>query len=703
MAQVTAAPVDAETEAVIHEAPWKPAGGTATDATLPWKAACAALTASLVACIAVIASSAGGGGGGGGGNGAAASSYVGARDQCLMEVPDAAQCPDAFPTWSEAGERAPACGLAVVGAGAGGLYAARRLVADGQFAARDVCVFEATERVGGRTYSVRYADLDLAVDAGAYRTWPEYTPVTHALITDWLGLTVACYDPAEDPCEKFIVVDAVTGHNAGLATYVEKLANDLFEEGARWFPRHQLVALAPASGGGDDARLKLTFANGVAAEAASVLLNVPQRPLLEVLRMSSEALALDRATFDAAHAVQTEIVQKLYLYYEAAWWRELGLVSGDFTLAGDATNMLLKGRYHDGDVVCDADGANCRGFLLAVYEHDYAGETAMFFRRYQRDRPEPISIISGATPEGAAFLEHAHDRLLEYHTYAAVDGNASYTPYEANEVVGNAPPPTFAVLATWNIATLGAGGGWHGWTDLALADAMPAALAAHGAYVVNEAYSKVQGWAEGSLQAADRVLEDHFGLARPWDFPDSPYPIHLAQTQPTEHCDDGTTAAASGGGGAAAGGGSDDVLCFSGDAPLLLADGTAKNLSAAAVGDRVRTGFGDEVGVVTAVLVHPVPGGAAELIAVGDGFLGTRSHPVHVDGIGWVELADAGLSDLGPRDVSIDTLYNLEIDGDEPGVSNHSYVVGDLVASGNGDGHLNELFPRQKVWGAAPP
>ena len=88
---------------------------------------------------------------------------------------------------------------------------------------------------------------------------------------------------------------------------------------------------------------------------------------------------------------------------------------------------------------------------------------------------------------------------------------------------------------------------------------------------------------------------------------------------------------------------------------------------------------------------------------VGDGFLGTRSHPVHVDGIGWVELADAGLSDLGPRDVSIDTLYNLEIDGDAPGASNHSYVVGDLVASGNGDGRLNELFPRQKVWGATPP
>jgi predicted NAD/FAD-dependent oxidoreductase len=340
------------------------------------------LAVALVACIAVIAVEEADNDNDGGGC-ATASSYVGARERCLTEVGVAAQCPDAFPTWPEAGDASPSCGLAVVGAGAGGLYAARRLVAAGEFTASEVCVFEATERVGGRTYSVRYADLDLAVDAGAYRTWPEYTPVTHALITDWLGLSVACYDPSEDPCEKYIVVDAATGANAGLATYVEALAGDLFAAGARWFPRHKLDALAPASSGG----LSLAFANCAAATAATVLLNVPQRPLLEVLRASSAALALPQATFEAAHAVQTEIVQKLYLYYESAWWRELGLTTGDFSLAGDASNMLLKGRYHDGDVTCDENGENCSGFLLAVYAHDYSGESAMFFRRFQRDRP----------------------------------------------------------------------------------------------------------------------------------------------------------------------------------------------------------------------------------------------------------------------------------------------------------------------------
>ena len=79
--------------------------------------------------------------------------YAGARAACLVEVPDASHCPDEFPTWTEDGVDEPDCALAVVGAGAGGLYAAWRLVEAGTYAASDVCVFEATERVGGRTCS----------------------------------------------------------------------------------------------------------------------------------------------------------------------------------------------------------------------------------------------------------------------------------------------------------------------------------------------------------------------------------------------------------------------------------------------------------------------------------------------------------------------------------------------------------------------
>ena len=162
----------------------------------------------------------------------------------------------------------------------------------------------------------------------------------------------------------------------------------------------------------------------------------------------------ERELYDAAHSVQTEVVTKLYLYYEVAWWLKLGLDNGDFEFPGDAQNMLLQGRYHDGHIECD--GSKCYGFLLAVYAHDFSGNKAQFFRRYQRDRPEPVTIISNTDTEGASFLGHAHDRLRQYHLYEAV--NASYTGFEAQQIFDRASDPTFAVLATWNIGTFGAGG-----------------------------------------------------------------------------------------------------------------------------------------------------------------------------------------------------------------------------------------------------
>ena len=76
------------------------------------------------------------------------------------------------------------------GAGTGGLYMALRLIEEKKVTGAGLCVFEATERVGGRIYSLRGMgpDKDLSVDIGGYRTWPRFTPVTHELITKKLGI-----------------------------------------------------------------------------------------------------------------------------------------------------------------------------------------------------------------------------------------------------------------------------------------------------------------------------------------------------------------------------------------------------------------------------------------------------------------------------------------------------------------------------------
>ena len=40
----------------------------------------------------------------------------------------------------------------------------------------------------------------------------------------------------------------------------------------------------------------------------------------------------------------------------------------------------------------------------------------------------------------------------------------------------------------------------------------------HDTFVVNEVYSLLRGWVEGSVKLADEILEQYFGIERPWRF-----------------------------------------------------------------------------------------------------------------------------------------------------------------------------------------
>lgn len=539
-----------------------------------------------------------------------------------------------------------------------------------------------------------------------------------------LGFKVACYDE-DDPCVKFNIVGD-DGEKIGFATFVEELMSRLIDKGACFFPRHNLVSIKHNEDNGSNT---LNFSNGVSTTAShSTILNIPQRSMLEVLRESDlySTSGPEKEAFDAMHSVQTEIVTKLYLYYEDAWWYRMGLKDGDFEMQGDARNMLLQGRYHDGHVKCkpseDGGDEKCYGFLLAVYAHDFSGTKAQYFRRFQRDRPEPVTILSSTNTEDKEFLKHAHDRIVDFHVYGdneAVLNATSYSPFQLRREIEAIVPPTFAVLANWNTAVFGAGGGWHHWTDMSLSDKAMKPLNSLGLHVVNEAFSKVQGWAEGSLLLADEILEEYYGVARPWDFDVPDGVFYLAQTSSEECVAEEDSGSSSGGGGGAATGGGELDLCFVAGSMVELHDGSLIPIEDIQTGDYVATGVDGKVGLVTEKLVHPVEDKAhpSEVVVIsteGGDLVGTPDHPVlfHVPTSDtasssvepmWIELGDAldrNILKNSRRETRfVDFFYNLEIDGHQPGKSSHSYVVNGMVASGLGDNAvLNDLFPRQKAW-----
>lgn len=351
---------------------------------------------------------------------------------------------------------------------------------------------------------------------------------------------------------------------------------------------------------------------------------------------------------------------------------------------------------------------------MAVYNNDLSGNKAQYFRRYQRDRPEPVTLFTENDLEGAEFLRHAHERLVDFHQLYNTNPVVNYTGFQASQVFGSTDPPPYAVLATWNAAIPWAGGAWHSWTDLDNIDTAMEPFVQDNIFVINEAFSKLQGWAEGTIKSADSILEKYFGINRPWDFDVVDINQLVRQTN-SEECvvPTGETSSSGGDSGGSSGGATaeDAILCFHEDSLVEMADGSLRRIQDVRAGDFVATGtegFGEGLGLVTKALVHPVDKEVA--VAVLDTehgeLVGTPDHPVYWHESGeWMELEDVATahSEVGIRLESrfISAFYNLEVDGNilDEAEATHSYVVNGVTASGLGDHEeLNRRFPRQKVF-----
>jgi len=89
------------------------------------------------------------------------------------------------------------CDVAIVGAAAGGVYSAYRLV-ENEFEGT-ICIYEATERIGGRIFSLTKKEIpefeaEWYVELGGYRWNDQFTYMEHKIITELLNLPWRCYD-----------------------------------------------------------------------------------------------------------------------------------------------------------------------------------------------------------------------------------------------------------------------------------------------------------------------------------------------------------------------------------------------------------------------------------------------------------------------------------------------------------------------------
>jgi hypothetical protein len=398
------------------------------------------------------------------------------------------------------------------------------------------------------------------------------------LIMDNLQLPTRPYCASSScPERNLSVITDKNGLNAGMTTFVDSMqAKATATEHARIFLESEVVKISQTNQEGENGvSFTLSFANGSSVQANNLVLNLPQQPLLQLLRASPIAplplTSLGAKTvptvplpLKALKWVKGAASMKLYLIYEDAWWRNhLNLTYGYFNnsaapscqTSGTAIPEFppLSGRYHDGMLICGSDGHSCRGAIEAAYAFDDV--SIGYYRPYLADSTTPAMVYnwpkssmsessSNTTARATAapssdlptasdvdsvgLLTEVHAELVHLHA-AALHKAGVYDQVAAMR-------PTTAVLAIWDRMVAGFGAGIHDWMrDSRSTNSRPGAactgfsdcqknmpslvLQPFGKsmplFIVNEAYSSRVGWCEGSIVMAENALHRHWKLPKP--------------------------------------------------------------------------------------------------------------------------------------------------------------------------------------------
>eukprot|EP00931_Biecheleriopsis_adriatica_P062107 TRINITY_DN37398_c0_g1_i1.p1 TRINITY_DN37398_c0_g1~~TRINITY_DN37398_c0_g1_i1.p1 ORF type:complete len:526 (+),score=65.23 TRINITY_DN37398_c0_g1_i1:64-1641(+) len=365
------------------------------------------------------------------------------------------------------------CNVSVVGAGWAGIYVAWRLLTGEEQVRQSVCLFEAYNRPGGRTYSTRIDDYVL--DVGAYRFAGDmHLPAD--LITKALKLRSVCYDPTcndDDvraevkwpyklPLSKIVDFD---GRHLGYGAALKAMLVEIEDAGGHIYLGAELHSVKR-----DDLRKvwKLQFkTNGqlkAPAEMASnsVLLNLPRSALERVGGLQEATSSRWPALQCSARQFPSTVTEgattsKVYAIYEDAWWvSRLGLLRG--VRENLTTSPPISIHYHDGEVVCigggeDAGGSlrwvparqaskrqKCRGVLQVFYRHSQSCPSSFpdcmnyWTKVPRRNMSDPLTIVSKgprSTHAENALILDVHQKLVEMHKTELISSGLSEEDIEA--------------------------------------------------------------------------------------------------------------------------------------------------------------------------------------------------------------------------------------------------------------------------------
>ena len=235
--------------------------------------------------------------------------------------------------------------------------------------------------------------------------------------------------------------------------------------------------------------------------ARNVILALPQRSV-SLLNKDTFLFRSDRFVDDLS-TVTCEPAAKLFLTFAKPWWKEIptppGQTKTTIHSGQSATDLPMRLCYYLGS------GKDGPSLLLASFTNSIAVEYWNGYLRRNRfglpDRP---------TGEGGS---RRGSLLVDPPPAMVRDAVRQLKAVHGCEV----PDPLSGAFVNWSADPYG--GGFHFWnTHVRSWEVMPRVrrpVPGVNVFLCGEAFSAKQGWVEGAINTAERILETYFGLPRP--------------------------------------------------------------------------------------------------------------------------------------------------------------------------------------------
>lgn len=284
------------------------------------------------------------------------------------------------------------------------------------------------------------------------------------------------------------------------------VANAYMEhEGAKIWSENKMLTFTKDHPQSSSYQYELTFLNLRSNTQWKVYAN---KLVLAMPRKSLELLDQNNFFFSAhdnaelntnIRSIIMEPAFKILMGFERPWWKDLDIDSGH-----SITDLPMRQCYYFG-----TDSQNNNSMLLGSYGDM---ETETFWKALSDDK-----VLFKVRATRSVSLEQLH----ELDDVQATQFMVSELMNQLKELHGDKveiPDPYVTYFKDWTDDPYGAG--YHAWkAGFSVKDVMPymrKPLTDEAIHIIGEAYSDQQGWVEGAFCEAEKMLQEHFGLSRPF-------------------------------------------------------------------------------------------------------------------------------------------------------------------------------------------